>query len=53
MQFCVEEQEEEVKKETTSHEGKEFPVLSEVSFGIWRHLEATETRHTTDTCYFF
>lgn len=51
--FVLKNKRKKIKKETTSHEGREFPVLSEVIFGLWRHLKASETRHTTtDTCYF-
>lgn len=45
----------ETKKETTSHERREFPVLSEGKFGLqWRLAEVSEARWTSnDTCYFF
>lgn len=45
----------EIKKETTSHEGREFPVLSEVNFRLqWRWAEIQEARHTrNDTCFVY
>lgn len=45
----------EIKKETTSHEGREFPVLSEVNFRLWwRWAEIREARHTrNDMCFLF
>lgn len=44
----------EIKKETTSHEGREFPVLSEVNFGLrWRLAEVSEARRTITSSNFF
>lgn len=45
----------EIKKETTSHEGREFPVLSEVNFRLWWcWAEIQEARHTrNDMCFLF